>query len=174
MINSGNNDYYFLFKNGEKDIWGTLYDFKEMVIHEYEVINTKNGLEFKYLNSKKFGSITYFEKDIQYEFSHEIIDSVKSKSTLTKIHPTNRGKKKFRGKVELEYESNSDIFNANILKYFGHHFFDNRDISFVGYKLPTKITFDYNNGTAISTRLTKKQKINTTLTISKGQINFKK
>lgn len=67
----------------------------------------------------------------------------------------------------MEYNETDFVFSSELLKFIGHHFFDNRDFSFIGNKLPTKITYNYNNGFELILDLTKKLKINNVLTLKK-------
>jgi hypothetical protein len=175
MINSQNNTYYFTCRKGSETIWGYLNDYKENIIHNYEVINFENGIQFNYLNSTKIkpSKWLYLEENMQYDVTNEIIDSTKTKSIIIKNQVNKRGKKKYRGKVELVYYKNNDLFPSKLIPLFGHHFFDNRDLSFIDNKLPQKITYNYTNGTELTCNLTKKLKINTTLKITKEQINYK-
>ena len=175
MINSQDDSYYFTCKKGSETIWGYLFDFKENSIHNYEVIDSDNSVQFNYLNSRKMTTayLTYIENNIQYDSTTEVIDSIKSKTIITKNHVNKRGKKRFLGKIELEFDGSNNVFPGKLIAHFGHHFFDSRDLSFIVNKLPNKIIFDYNNGIVITNKLIKKLKINTILKISTVQLVHK-
>lgn len=175
MINSNDDNYYFTCRRDNEAIWGYLYDNKRMVRHNFEVLNFENSLQFNYLSSNKIklSDYSYFEKNMQYDAITEDIDSIKTKAIVTKNQVNKKGKKKFRGKIELEYDNDGGLFPAKLLVYFGHHFLDHRELSFIENKLPTKVTFDYNNGIIDIIKLKKKLKINTSLIISAEQIVYK-
>lgn len=176
MINSQDANYYFTCRKGSETVWGYLVDYNENIGHNFEVLTIGNSVQFKYLYSYKINpdNLTFIDKNIQYEIINEVIDSTKTKSTIYKNHVSKRGRKKSKGKIELSFDKSDDVFPARLISSFGHHFFDYRDLNYLGNKLPTKIIFDYNNGITVTSKLIKKTKLNTLLSISKEQLTYKK
>lgn len=175
MINSQDANYYFTYRKGSETLWGYLVDFKKNIGHNFEVINTGNSVQFNYLRSYKINpdNLTFIDKNIQYEMINEVNDSTKTRSILYKNQVNKKGRKKLKGKIELLFDNSNDVFPARLIGLFGHHFFDHRDLTYLGNRLPTKIIFDYNNGITVTSKLTKKLKLNTLLSISKEQLTYK-
>jgi hypothetical protein len=175
MINSTDDSYAFYGYNTSVGIPGYIIDFERKEFHNYDANNFGENVTFTYLHSRKYNKDLYCseEKKVHYDFSNQKTDSLKTKLVLIKNRISKKGKSKFIGKADLEYDETDFVFSSKLLKLIGHYFFDNRDVSFIGNKLPTKITYNYNNGFALILDLTKKLKINTLLSLSKEQIQYK-
>lgn len=174
MINS-NNDNYFLWGYGTNDLmYGNIIDFKEKEIHHLSISNSSKDLEFKYEYSLKGISGPKERSNIIFDTSKVHIDSLQTRYIYKKFKVSSRGKRKYLGKVEVEYDNSDFVFHAITLKHFSHHFFNINEISAVNNKLPLLFSIDNNDGKVINFNLTKKQKINTLLSISNEQIKYLK
>ena len=138
------------------------------------VVNSDSGLEFNYEYSvNKFNRPTE-NSNIVYDSSTVHLDSLQTINIFKKYKVSSRGKKKYLGKVEIQFDNSDFVFHEYTFKLFIHHFFnlENGKLNSKN-KLPLKFSVDYNDGKVINFNLTKKQKINALLTISDEQINFK-
>jgi len=173
MINS-NDDSFFLWGYGTSDLmYGNIIDFKKKEIHHLSVTNSDTDLEFKYEYSLKGISGPKEKSNIIFDSSNVDKDSLQTSYIYKKFKVSSRGKRKYLGEIEVQYDNSDFVFHAITLKIFSHHFFNVNEIKNLGYKLPIKFNINNNDGKVINFNLTKKQKINALLTISNEQINFK-
>ena len=175
MLNSSDKNYLFFGTSYNSKLTGYIFDYKTAEFHYYDVSNVINGLNFNYQNTKKTQasySGNNIDTKIHFDYTVTKIDSIKESVKIVG-YKQNRKRSNF-AEVELIYDkSNNDyIFHISVLKFISHHFFDDREIENVSNRLPSLISYDYYNGAKFSYGLTKKQKINTTLTISKDQIKY--
>ncbi len=175
MTNSSDSTFIFKGNRNTNDITGYVFDNKKFERHHYDVSNIRNAISFKYINSKAIEGFDpqWMESKVEYNYTISKIDSLKESVKIIK-YKLNRKSKSRLSEVEMIYDKN----NANYfypylaLGFFTYHFFDNRIIENTYNRLPIKISFDFYNGFRSSFNLTKKQKINTLLTISKQEINY--
>jgi hypothetical protein len=161
MINS-NNESYFLWGYGSNElIYGNIIDFKKKEIHHFTVANSETDLEFKYEYSLKGISSPKEKSNIIFDSSKVDIDSLHTSYIYKKFKISSRGKRKYLGKVEVEYDNSDFVFHPITLKHFSHHFFNVNEISKGINKLPLKFSIDYNEGKVINFNLTKKQNFKT-------------
>jgi hypothetical protein len=173
MINS-NDDSFFLWGYGTSDLmYGNIIDFKKKEIHHLSVTNVETDLEFNYEYSLKGISGPVEKSNIIFDSSKVDIDSLQTSYIYKKFKVSSRGKRKYLGEIEVQYDNSDFVFHAITLKIFSHHFFNVNEIKNLGNKLPIKFNINNNDGKVINFNLTKKQKINALLTISNEQINFK-
>ncbi len=173
MINS-KNDNYFLWGYGINDLmYCNILDLKNKNIHHLMVSNSDSDLEFEYDFSRKTFSNYKENSNIIFDSSKVYLDSLQTKNIYKKYKVSSRGKRKYLGKIEVQYDNSDFVFHANTLKHFSHHFFNINGILNFNTKLPLKFSIDKNDGKVINFHLTKKQKINSLLSISDEQIKFK-
>lgn len=174
MINS-NDDNYFLWGYGSNDLmYGNIIDFKKKQLHHLSVANSDTDLELKYEYSLKGISGPKEKSNIIFDNSKVLTDSLQTRYIYKKFKVSSKGKRKYLGKVEVEYDNSDFVFPAIALKHFSHHFFNITEISNVNTKLPLQFSIDNNDVKVINFNLTKKQKINALLSISNEQIKFLK
>jgi hypothetical protein len=175
MTNSSDSTFIFKGNRNTNDITGYICDFKKFEYHYYNVSNIKNAISFKYINSKAVKGLDpqWKESKVEYNYTISKIDSLKESLKIIK-YKLNRKSKSRLSEVEIIYDKNNvNYFYPYLaLGFFTNHFFDNRIIDNTYNRLPIKISFDFYNGYRSSFTLTKKQKINTLLTISKQDINY--
>jgi len=176
MVNSFDNSYAFYGYNTEIGLAGSIINFQKNEFHDYTITNTDGNLIFTYINSRKKNKGFYNEKknNVIYKFSSENIDSLRTKTTVIKNRKLKNGKLKIEGKANIEYEKSDLMFSSDLLKFVGHNFFDDRDVSFFGNELPSKITYEYSDVSIPSKNLTRKLKINALLSLNKKDILLRK
>lgn len=170
MINSTNKNYILCGQSDGASIKGHIYDFVTNEYHRYDVKNSMNSVQFKYLNSDKMTKPfpDVIDNKNQFEYLSQEIDSLNESVTIVKKMPYR--KKIIVGQVELIYsKTDADYtFHNLLIPYISYHFFDQRELEKTNNRLPTLITYNYDISTKqkFSYKLTKKEKINTTLTIT--------
>lgn len=172
MINSKDNGYVF-FSNSNKSTTGSsIIDFNSKTQIGY---NTIDKDKFEYLCKQNTIPKLFHEENltIKFEYNNQDIENNTSKILITKFKISKNGKKKILDTIEIEVEDNDLFFNYNLLKFFSEKYFEDKDLSFLGTKVPKRVLFNYKYGFKRTFELTKIEKINTTLTRPKDQINYK-
>ena len=168
FINSKDNSYFLNGTHGSESIYGTVIDLKKNITHEYEVINHENSIQFNYLFSKKYNLDTYGSNFV-VETSEKEIDSTKREIKIVIFK--NKRKKKIECVVDILIENSDDLFCNQLLNAFSHGRLKNTNFKIdKGILLNFKV--DFQNGFKVETKLIKKQKINTLLSISKEEIKY--
>lgn len=172
MVNSLDNNYFFYGFSDAGGISGYIHDIKKHEFHYYNLTNLDNSVTLEYVNSRKQYSFPLaYNKKIQYEYSSIEKDSNSSNLKIEKFKQ--RRERKNLGACQLQYQKNEYVFHDSILIFYSHGFFDNRNLEFTNNRLPFSISIDDYNGRYWKLTLTKKNKIGTTLSLSKGQIRYK-
>ena len=96
MTNSENENYLFFGYTGNETIYGYIVDFNTNEYHYYDVANLNDDVNFTYINSAKKTECFCHEdkKNISYIYEKENIDSLKTKTIITKIQTKKNGKTK--------------------------------------------------------------------------------
>lgn len=173
MINSKNNGYvFFLNANENNKSECSIIDFISKTQHCYKQTDEN---KFEYLCTQNKTPTLFLDENpnIKFEFNKEELDNYNSKIKIERIKISKNGKKKIIDTINIENEKNNFVFNYNLLKFFSEKYFDDSDLSFLGDKTPKRILFEYKRGFKRTFELNKIEKINTTLTITKEQLNYK-
>lgn len=174
MLNSVDDHYLFIGRSNKEGMSGFIYDYKAHEYHYYGVANGSKGVTFSYEDSRRLQGVypNPYDKRIQFDYKVTVLDSVRESVKIVRYRQ-NR-KRKDLAEVTLVYDkaNGEEVFHDLALTFFSHHLFDKRRIETLNNRLPVSIAYDYYNGATSSFKLTKKQKINTWLTISKGQLKY--
>jgi hypothetical protein len=172
MINSKNNGYVFFSNSNNRKSEGSIIDFNSKTQNCYKSTDEN---KFEYLCTQNILPALFFEKNqnVKFEFNKEDLNNNNSTILITKFKINPNGKKKIIDTIKIEIEKNNFVFNYNLLKFFSEKYLDDRDLSFLGDKTPKRIFFEYKYGFKRTFELNKIEKINTTLNITKEQINYK-
>jgi len=173
MINSKNNGYvFFLNANKNDKSECSIIDFNSKTQNCYKQTDEN---KFEYLCTQNKTPTFFLDENpnFKFEFDKEELDYNNSKIVITKFKINSNGKKKIIDTIKIEIKKNNFVFNYNLLKFFSEKYFDDRDLSFLGDKTPKRILFEYKHGFKRTFELNKIEKINTTLTITKEQLNYK-
>ena len=175
MTNSLDSTFIFTGNRNNKEITGYVFDNKKFECHYYNVSNITNAISFEYINSKaiKGRDPQWMESKVEYNYIRSEKDSLKESLKIIKYKLKRKSKSRL-SEVEIIYDKNNVnyFYPFLALRYFTNHFFDGRIIENTYNRLPIKISFNFYNGFKSSFNLTKKQKINTLLTISKQDLNY--
>lgn len=177
MINSSDKNYAFYGYRVEKNIYGYIVDFKSNELHHFDVDNSNNSinLSYTYSENKRKCECDNDNRKLVFNYQNIDIDSSSYKTTITKVKPKNNGKTKWKGQVELNYSKNEQfVFHPNHINFYLHHFFNSDQELKIDSKLPQSIIVYYEQNSSFTTRINKKKKINTSLSISKEQLNYRK
>lgn len=179
MTNSENENYIFFGHSGSDYIKGHVYDITQKERHYFDVKNVSDGVNFEYSHSKKIilsdcnckGNAD--KNKVSYRTQTESIDSLKSKTSIEMVKIKKSGKIKSLAKLEITYLNNEKyIFHHSHLIFYTHHSFNDLTIFSNSIKLPLIVDIQYPNGFKNLSSLIKKQKIKTTLIISKENIKY--
>ena len=173
MINSKDNGYLYFRNSRTSSSEGCIIDFNAKTQNCFKLTDEN---KFEYLCTENKMPLIFSEKKSNIEFQYNIEESknFNSKILITKIKISKNGKMKIIDTISIEIEKNDFVFNYNVLKFFSEKYFDNKDLSFLGDKTPKSILFKYQYGFIRTFELSKIEKINTTLTINKEKIIYKK
>jgi hypothetical protein len=172
FVNSLDSTYFFYGFSDSGGITGYINDMKKHEFHYYNLTNSNDLVTFEYVNSRKQYSFPLaYNKKIEYEYSIIEKDSINSNLKIEKFKK--RKKRKDLGICELQYQKNDFVFHDSILIFYSHGFFDDRNLKFTNNRLPSSIKINKDNNQFWKITLTKKQKIDTFLSLSKGQIKYK-
>lgn len=176
MVNSADSNYLFYGFTGNQTIYGYIIDFSLGNMHYFDVENFNNAVNFTYTNSKKRTECFCHnddEKNVTYTYAEESIDSMKSKTIVNKIKTKKNGKIKPLGKLELSYQNNETyVFHANHLNFYLHDFLITGEPIGIQNRLPLKIYMYYDKEHTYTWSLSKRKKINTTLSLNKEEIKY--
>jgi hypothetical protein len=173
MINSKDNGYLYFRNSRTSSSEGFIIDFNAKTQNCYKLIDEN---KFEYLCTQQKIPLLFSEKksNIKFQYNTVELNNDNSKILITKMKISKNGKMKIIDTISIEIEKNDFVFNYNLLKFFSEKYFDDKDLSFLGDKTPKSILFEYQYGFIRTFELSKIEKINTTLTINKEQIIYKK
>lgn len=175
MLNSKDSSYYFTSKNFNVNLSGRIIDNKNMVNHEYSIINNKkfNSINFNYLGSELAQKAKFpcYDKNNLYEIKTLANDSASINFKIIKY------KNVKKNKVSETSEINSIVYDVPvfsfILKNIFYHFVYCQKLNFKEeFLLPKKVKINYYNGNNVMTELVQNKTINTTLTLTKEIIKY--
>ena len=161
LTNSSNDAYYFLSINGPTTIYGRIIDFKFNMIHLFDILEVGNTLKFKHIFSGGKSNYQGENKKV-YEASEKKIDS--STKEIALIIFKNKRKKQIESKITIILEKSEDKFCNTLLNIFSHS--RAKDAKFFlenGIILSYKTERD--DGSISETKLSKREKINTILSV---------
>ncbi len=168
LVNSKDNSYYLNSSKGSKTVYGTVRDSKEKTIHEYELVNHDDSIEFNYLYSVNVNLYPHGYGFV-VESSEKKIDSTKREVNI--IIYRNKRKKMIECEMTLLIENSDNLFPNQLLNAFCHGKLANTN-----FKIDKGTLLSFNSkvpGHIVEGTLTKKQQINTLLSISKEQMKYK-
>lgn len=166
MVNSKNNGYVFFLNTSDKISQGSIIDFTSKKSYCYK---SKDRTEFEYFCANNSIPTLFPEKksNRQFDFNTEELEGINSKILITKVKTSKSRKRKIIDTITIEIKKNDFVFDYNLLKFFSKQYFNDEDLSFLGNKLPNRISFEYKNGFKRTFKLNKSQKINSLLSTTK-------
>lgn len=173
MFNSKDSTYFFYSKNFSSDLAGTIFDNGQKMTHSYKIENYKKELDFTYLYSQSFIKENHvcYDEDTWYETKQVYLDSLPS----FEIRRLNKNKKQVvlaTTTVQMAPE-NLNCFST-IMEYLFHHFICCHQLNLPPNYMPDVASIKYSNGKKLKTKLVQTQNINTSLSIKKEGLKYKK
>lgn len=110
--NSKDENYFLMVKENSELKKATLYDLKKMILHNYEVVESKSGdeifFEFKYMDSNIINPNNRFHK---YEFEYtKIDDDSLNKKIKVEVYKNSKRKKPELSLILQLKKSNNNLF----------------------------------------------------------------
>ena len=140
MLNSKDSSYYLQISQVNKVLIGFINDKKIRKGFSYQVYNSNNKLDFRYLDSQEI-FLKKYENNFVFDKKLIVIDSFFSNLKITVFK--NKQRKNIVRQIEILLKKEDFILTNDLMNHFTHGTFNNNEIKFPENYIPKKIVIEY-------------------------------